>query len=203
MSPSPYVFIPIAALYFVAGCSTTPPKQVDNACTIFDEKEDWYEAARAVEKKWGTPVQIQLAIMRQESSFRHDAKPPRDTVIGIPMWWRVSSAYGYAQAKDETWDWYEDKTGNRFADRDDFEDATDFIGWYTDVSSRTLGISKWDAYNQYLAYHEGHGGWKRKTYNRKPWLMKVARKVERNASTYGSQLQTCRDRLEKSAGGWW
>jgi hypothetical protein len=199
----PPIAVLLFALSLLAGCSTTPPKTVDNACTIFDEKEDWYEAARAAEKKWGTPVQIQLAIMRQESSFRHDAKPPRDTVIGIPMWWRVSSAYGYAQAKDETWDWYEDKTGNRFADRDDFEDATDFIGWYTDVSYRTLGISKWDTYNQYLAYHEGHGGWKRKTYNRKPWLKKVARKVERNASTYGSQLQKCRDRLEKSASSWW
>ena len=200
MPPIPVLLF---ALSLLAGCSTTPPKTVDNACTIFDEKEDWYEAARAAEKKWGTPVQIQLAIMRQESSFRHDAKPPRDTVIGIPMWWRVSSAYGYAQAKDETWDWYEDKTGNRFADRDDFEDATDFIGWYTDVSHRTLGISKWDTYNQYLAYHEGHGGWKRKTYNRKPWLKQVARKVERNASTYGSQLQQCRERLEKKANSWW
>ena len=199
----PPIPILLFALSLLAGCSTTPPKTVDNACTIFDEKEDWYEAARAAEKKWGTPVQIQLAIMRQESSFRHDAKPPRDTVIGIPMWWRVSSAYGYAQAKDETWDWYEDKTGNRFADRDDFEDATDFIGWYTDVSHRTLGISKWDTYNQYLAYHEGHGGWKRKTYNRKPWLKQVARKVERNASTYGSQLQQCRERLEKKANSWW
>ena len=203
MSPLSHTIVPIAVLSFLAGCSTAPPKRVDNACTIFDEKEDWYEATRAAEKKWGTPVQIQLAIMRQESSFRHDAKPPRDTVIGIPMWWRVSSAYGYAQAKDETWDWYREKTGNRWADRDDFEDATDFIGWYTHVSYRTLGISKWDAYNQYLAYHEGHGGWKRKTYNRKAWLKNVARKVERNANTYGAQLQKCRKRLEKNTGGWW
>lgn len=190
----------VAALATLPGCSSSPPKSVENACNIFEEKPDWYDAARATEKKWGTPIQLQLAFIRQESSFVDDAKPPRDSLLGIPMWWRVSSAYGYAQAKDETWDWYRDKTGNFWADRDDFDDASDFIGWYTDVSQRTLGISKWDAYNQYLAYHEGHGGWKRGTYKHKSWLMKVARKVERNAGNYGQQLKSCRGKLDK--GGW-
>ena len=199
--PQPIV-VSLAVLSLLAGCSTSPPKNQENACTIFEEKEDWYEATRSAEKKWGTPIQVQLAIMRQESSFRHDAKPPRDTLLGVPMWWRVSDAYGFAQVKDDTWDWSVDKTDNWFADRDDFEDATDFIGWYTDVSQRTLGISKWDTFNQYLAYHEGHGGWKRGTYKKKPWLMKVARKVERYAKTYGSQLQQCRDELERGT-GWW
>ena len=189
----------LVTLTFLTSCGTTPPKSTENACAIFEEKGSWYEATRAAEKKWGTPIQIQLAIIRQESSFRHDAKPPRDTLIGIPMWWRVSDAFGYAQVKDDTWDWYVDKTGNWFADRDDFADATDFIGWYTEVSQRTLGISKWDTYNQYLAYHEGHGGWQRKTYKSKPWLMKVARKVDGYAKTYGAQLKGCRDRLDK---GW-
>lgn len=192
----------VLSVLLLAGCSTSPPKTVENACTIFEEKDDWYDATTAAEEKWGTPVQVQLAIIRQESSFRHDAKPPRDTFLGIPMWWRISDAYGYAQVKDDTWDWYVDKTGNWFADRDDFEDATDFIGWYTDVSQRTLGISKWDAYNQYLAYHEGHGGWKRGTYNGKPWLKDVARKVDRYARTYGTQLKQCRDTLDRGW-GWW
>ena len=189
-------------LPLLAGCASSPPKRIDDACVIFKEREAWYEAARDAKKRWGTPIQVQLAIIRQESAFRHDAKPPRDSFLGIPMWWRVSDAYGYAQAKDATWDWYVDKTGNWFADRDDFEDATDFVGWYTDLSQRTLGISKWDTYNQYLAYHEGHGGWKRKSYNRKPWLIRVARKVDGYARTYGAQLKSCRDKLEK-ASGWW
>lgn len=195
-------FLLITALLVMAGCATTRPSTGDDACRIFDEKPDWYKATRDAEKEWGVPVQVQLAIIRQESSFTHDARPPRDTFLGIPMWWRKSSAYGYAQVKDSTWDWYQDKTGNSWADRDEFEDAADFIGWYTDVSQRTLGISKWDAYNQYLAYHEGHGGWKRKTYNKKPWLIKVARKVDRYAKTYGGQLKGCRERLEDGA-GWW
>ena len=113
---------------------------------------------------------------------------------------RKSSAYGYAQVKDETWDWYIKSTHNWGADRDDFDDAVDFIGWYGKMSYDTLKISKWDAKNQYLAYHEGHGGFKRKTYNSKPWLVEVAYKVEKNAKKYGAQLKTCEDELNS---GWW
>lgn len=182
-------------------CATTPPSSTENACRIFSEKDDWYEASLDAEQKYGLPIQVQLAIMRQESSFRHDAAPPRETILGIPMWWRQSSAYGYAQVKDSTWDWYIDKTGNWGADRDDYADAVDFMGWYCDISQKTLGISKWDAYNQYLAYHEGHGGWKRKTYLEKAWLMKVARKVDNYAKRYATQLNGCRDQLE--SGSWW
>ena len=156
-------------LVLLTACAPAPPKSQENACAIFEEKDDWYVASRKAEKKYGLPIQVQLAIMRQESSFKHDAKPPHETILGIPMWWRKSSAYGYAQVKDSTWDWYISKTGNSGADRDDYEDAVDFMGWYASISNKTLGISKWDAYNQYLAYHEDHGGWKNKSYNKKPW----------------------------------
>ena len=156
-----------------------------------------------VEKKYRLPISVQLAIMRQESSFRHNAKPPRYKLLGIPMWWRVSNAYGYAQVKDETWQWYIDKTGNWGADRDDYEDAVDFMGWYTTLSYKKLHISRWDTYNQYLAYHEGHTGYKRKTYNQKPWLKKVAHKVAHYARQYRGQLHGCRKRLKKYSHSWW
>lgn len=178
-------------LLALAGCATTPPSQVENACTLLAEKPDWDEAIRTTERRWGTPPQVQLAIIRAESSFKHDAKPPHDTFIGIPMWWRVSSAYGYAQATDETWDGYRKATGNGWASRTDFDDASDFIGWYTDQSQKRLGISKWDTYNQYLAYHEGQGGYSRGTYKKKDWLIRVARKVDGWAKAYGGQLRAC------------
>ena len=185
----------------IGGCATSPPTNVENACYIFQEKPDWFDASLDVEKRYGLPIQVQLAIMRQESSFKHDAAPPRDTLLGIPMWWRISSAYGYAQVKDSTWDWYKDKTGRWFASRENYADAVDFMGWYTSISQRTLGISKWDAYNQYLAYHEGHGGWKKKSYNKKQWLIGVAKKVDRNAQMYGAQLKNCKSSLGSSS--WW
>jgi len=191
-----YLFV-ISAL--LAGCSTSPPKNPQNACAIFDEKSDWYEAMHDSYKKWGVPVHVQLAIMHQESKFVSDAKPPRQKLFWFIPWTRPSSAFGYAQVKDDTWDWYKDKTGNSWADRDDFEDAVDFIGWYGNMSHKMLGISKWDAYSQYLAYHEGHGGFKRRTYKQKKWLMQVAAKVKRNASRYSQQLKRCESELDS---GW-
>lgn len=185
----------------LTGCAHTPPDDTDNICSIFRQKPDWYRASERSFKRWGVPPQVQLAIVHQESSFRHDAKPPRRRLLGFIPAGRLSSAYGFAQVKDSTWDWYRDKTGNRGADRDDFADAVDFIGWYGDLSHRTLGLSKWDAYGQYLAYHEGHGGYRKGSYRKKRWLMKVARKVDRRAKRYSAQLARCRDSLD--SGPWW
>jgi len=185
---------------FLSNCATSQPSNIDNCCDILKEKRGWYRALKASEKRYGTPIHVQIAIIKQESSFKYDAKPEREYVLGFIPWFRKSSAYGYAQAKDETWDWYRRETGNRWADRDDFEDAVDFIGWYTNLTQRTLKISKWDAYNQYLAYHEGHGGYRRGTYKEKAWLMKVARKVEQTAKEYGAQLKECEEDLDK---GFW
>jgi hypothetical protein len=184
----------------ILACSGSPPNNIRNSCEIFEEKDDWYADAYASYEKWGVPVHVQLAIIYQESRFVHDAKPPRQKLLWVIPWTRPSSAYGYGQIKDSTWDWYLKSTDRSWADRDDFDDVTDFIGWYGAYSHRTLGISKWDAYNQYLAYHEGHGGFKRKTYKKKPWLMKVARKVDNRAKAYHTQLKKCEDSLDK--GGW-
>ncbi|MDX1480556.1 MAG: hypothetical protein R3315_02715, partial [Woeseiaceae bacterium] len=152
---------PVVLLTILAACGTTPPTDVEDICAIFEEKSRWYRAAQKSEERWGTPIHVQLAIIRQESTFEFDARPERDRLLGFIPWKRPSSAYGYAQALDSTWAWYQDETGRHGADRDDFADAIDFVGWYTHLSQRIAGISKWDPYNQYLAYHEGHTGWRR------------------------------------------
>ncbi|MDH5182620.1 MAG: hypothetical protein OEX12_01900 [Gammaproteobacteria bacterium] len=190
----------VLSLLILSGCTTNPPRDVDNVCAIFKEKSGWYDDTRRAYKHHGIPIHVQMAIMRQESNFRAKAKPPRRWIFGIIPWTRPSSAYGYAQVKQETWDWYMDKRGFWFADRDDFGDAVEFIGWYGKLSHDTLGISKWDAYKQYLAYHEGQGGFKRKTYLKKKWLVKVARKVKGQASRYHTQLARCEKSLQSP---WW
>lgn len=184
----------------VVSCSTSPPRNIRDSCEIFAEKSDWYSAARDSYKKWGVPINVQLAIIYQESRFVHDAKPPRKKLLWVIPWTRLSSAYGYGQIKDSTWDWYLKSTGRRWASRTDFDDVTDFIGWYGTMSHRMLGIAKTDAYNQYLAYHEGHGGFKRKTYRKKPWLLRVAGTVRTRARNYQAQLQKCEASLGKR---WW
>ena len=187
-------------LVLSAACATTPPSNIENLCTIFEEKRGWYKDAKRSEKRWGTPVHVQMAIIRQESSFEFDARPPRRKLLGFIPWTRPSDAYGYAQVLDSTWRWYLDETGQRFGRRDDFTHAIDFVGWYTDTTQKKLGISKWDPYNQYLAYHEGHGGWKDKSYGSKGWLMQTARKVEHRAKEWGAQLKRCEADLDD---GWW
>lgn len=191
----------LSLLLPLAGCATSPPSKPKNACAIFQEKDDWYADAEKARKRWGTPVHVTMAIMYHESGYRHDAKPPRARFLGIPMPWRKSDAYGYAQVKDDTWDWYKDEAGGWGADRDDFDDAVDFIAWYAHISQQRLGISKWDARNQYLAYHEGHGGYKRGTHRNKGWLLKRADIVAGTASRYRSQLAACEDDLDD--GGFW
>lgn len=190
----------LAALVAIPACATAPPTNVENICAIFEEKSGWYRDAKKSEKKWGTPVHVQMAIIRQESSFKFNARPPRRKLLGIIPWTRPSDAYGYAQVLDSTWQWYKDDAGSMFSQRDDFGDAVDFVGWYTNITQQTLGVSKWDPYNQYLAYHEGHTGWKRRTYRKKRWLMQVARKVEYRAKEWGAQLQRCESKLDD---GWW
>jgi hypothetical protein len=139
-----------------------------------------------------------LAMMYQESSFKADARPPMQYFLWFIPTGRASSAYGYAQAKDEVWEEYQDQSGNGWSDRDDFADAIDFMGWYTSKSQRINGTSKWDAYNQYLNYHEGWGGFSRGSYRQKSWLLPVARKVEARSRRYAQQMHSCRDELDSS-----
>ncbi len=127
-------------------------------------------------------------------------RPPKFFFIPLP---RRSSAYGYAQAQDPAWNDYRRDTGHWTHDRDKFGDAINFVGWYTDKSHKNLGLSKWDAPNQYLAYHEGWGGFKRGTYKKKKFLSGVAAKVKRQTATYSAQLKTCQPALDKAVKGWW
>ncbi|MCH1492793.1 MAG: transglycosylase SLT domain-containing protein [Luminiphilus sp.] len=180
---------------------SSAPDDVDNVCEIFREKSGWYKDAKKSRARWDVPISVMMAIMHQESRFVATAKPPRKKIWGVIPGPRPSDAYGYSQAKDDTWKWYERSSGNYGADRDDFGDAIDFIGWYNDMSFRQNRIAKDDTFRLYLAYHEGHGGYERKTYRDKQWLVDVARKVDRRAQSYNAQLRSCVDELEDD--GWW
>lgn len=178
------------ALGSCAGNKGTPSNQTD-ACSVLDQQRGWSRDLVQAERKWGVPAHVIMATIWKESSYRSRARTQRKYFLGLVPTGRISSAYGYAQAIDATWDWYRQDTGNRFADRNDFDDSIDFIGWYMDVSNRRLGIAKDDAYNQYLAYHEGHTGYKRGSHNEKSWLIGTAREVESMGRRYKSQLETC------------
>ena len=182
---------------FIAACTSIDNINTEDSCILFKYKKNWYKATKASHDKWNVPIALQLAIIKQESSFKQFAKPKRKRLLGFIPSKRPSTAFGYAQVTKPTWDWYKSRSGRKNASRSNFNDVTDFIGWYTEQTNKMLGISKKDFYNQYLAYHEGHGGWKKKSYNSKKWLIEVAKNVETNAKQYNNQLIECENKLNK------
>ncbi len=187
----------LAVLVALSGCASAPPSDLDDVCEIFDEKSGWYKQARRASKRWGTSIPVMMSFVHQESRFRSKAKPPRTKILWIIPGPRPASAYGYAQATDETWRAYRKATGKWGADRNDFKDAMDFIGWYNDQSQRRNKIRKDDAYNLYLAYHEGQGGFAKASYRKKKWLTDVAKKVSSRSNRYTEQLATCEKKLNR------
>ncbi|WP_035254931.1 transglycosylase SLT domain-containing protein [Desulfatiglans anilini] len=198
------LFGPLIALFILAtlmlpGCGgrSLQTENTDDLCELFRRQGGWYPAAAAARHRWGISIPIMMSIIRQESRFAAEAKPPRTRCLWVFPGPRPSSAYGYAQAGDAAWEDYKKWTGRGGADRDDFEDAVDFVGWYCHMSHIRCGIAKSDAYRLYLAYHEGHGGYNRRTYAGKTWLQNVAAKVARQARAYADQLAVCEPALEK------
>ena len=169
------------------------PRNLDNACSILEQRPGYIRAFRAVERKYGVPVHVQMATIYQESKFIPDARTPLRYTLGVIPMGRQSSAFGYSQALDGTWEDYLRDSGNRRARRDNIDDATDFMGWYMTETQRALGIPLWDAQNQYLAYHEGRTGYRRGTHYGKSWLMRVAAEVGERSRVYEMQLAACRN----------
>ncbi len=184
------VLLPLLAL---AGCGGggdgmgDAPRNPENACAVITERPHYYEALRASERKWGVPVHVQMAILFQESTFRSDARPPRKKGSRD----RISSAYGYAQVLDGTWGDYLKGPARNGAQRNNFNDATDFMGWYISESNRALGIPLNDAKNSYLAYHEGRAGFQRGNHLKKTWLLRVSDGVASRADRYFEHLLFC------------
>ncbi|WP_149141128.1 lytic transglycosylase [Gemmobacter caeruleus] len=173
------------------GGKFSAPRNLDDACALLRERPEYYRAMQATERRWGIPIHVQMATIHQESKFVGNAKTPHRFVLGIIPMGRQSTAYGYSQALDGTWEEYQRETGNRSARRDRIADATDFMGWYMNGTEQRLGVSKFDARSQYLAYHEGRTGFANGSYNAKSWLVDVADRVGQRSQTYQMQLAAC------------
>ena len=191
MQKSVWLILFIASTLILTGCaSTAKPKRVHNACELLAEKPAWKKPLRRAAKKWKVQPSVMLAIMYQESAFKARAKPPRKRFLGIPTR-RPSSAYGFAQAIDSTWKLYKRDANNWFAKRNKFADAIDFVGWYINQTRARLKIPADDVYRNYLAYHEGWGGYAKRSYEGKRWLKSVAKRVANQADRYRAQLTLC------------
>jgi len=181
-------------LFLISACSSIPKNTADG-CSIFSERYLWYKHAKKAEQKWGTPIYIQLAIIKMESDFDWLAKPERQKIFKVIPYKRPSSSFGYSQAVKGTWKQYKDETNNKLATRTRFKDSVDFIGWYTSKTEKILKIAKKDAFRQYIAYHEGWGNYKNYKKNQKVILL--AKKVEKQSEKYRKQLSKCSDSLNR------
>ena len=91
-SPKLVAAMLLAALIPLAGCSTaSPPTRQADICEVFQQYPDWYDYARKSASRWGTPIHVQMSFVRHESSYRGDARPPRQWLWFIPLG-RPSSA---------------------------------------------------------------------------------------------------------------
>jgi hypothetical protein len=185
----------ILTFFLITSCSSIP-SNTSNGCSIFKERYLWYKHAKKSEQKWGTPIYIQLAIIKWESGFNWLAKPPRQKIFKVIPYKRPSSSFGYSQAVKGTWEQYKKETGNKVASRARFKDSVDFIGWYTNKSKSILNISQKDAFKQYVAYHEGWGNYK--YYKKNEKVINLAKRVEKQSSIYKKQLSQCSNSLNKN-----
>jgi len=182
---------------FLLGCSAKIPMNQDDICLIIDENPRWSNSLLDAKKKWNAEPSTVMAIIRQESSFNANAAPDREKVLGFIPWKRPSSARGYSQAVEATWEQYKEETGNKRARRSSFDSSVDFIGWYLSKAS-SARIRSYEVDKLYIAYHEGYGGYKRKSYKDKSWLQDIAKKVKYNSVRYQRQLKSCPLQRESS-----
>ncbi len=181
--------------FLVSACSSIP-SNTSNSCSIFNERYLWLKHVNKSKKKWGSPIYLQLAFIKMESDFDWLAKPPRQKLFKVIPYKRPSTSFGYSQAVNGTWEQYKKETGNKLAIRSRFKDSVDFIGWYTNKSSTILKIPKNDVFKQYLAYHEGWGGFKNYKDNKK--VINLAKRVEKQSNVYKNQLIECSSSLNKN-----
>ena len=183
-------------IFFLISACSSIPKNTSNSCSIFSERYLWYKHTKKVEQKWGTPIYIQLAIIKMESDFDWLAKPPRQKIFKVIPFKRPSSSFGYSQAVKGTWEQYKKETNNKLATRARFKDSVDFIGWYTNKTESILKIPKTNAFKQYIAYHEGWGNYKNYKNNQK--VIILATKVKQQANKYRKQLKKCQKKLNRN-----
>lgn len=184
----------VAVALLLASCGGreySPPRNLDDACALAVERPAYLRAMRNAERQWHVPVPVQMAIIHAESRFDGDARTPHRYALGVIPLGRQSSAYGYSQALDGTWEEYQRATRNHRAQRDDIADAADFIGWYAAEARERNNIAPTDARNLYLAYHEGNAGYARGSYRGQTWLLAVADRVANRAVMYDAQLRSC------------
>jgi hypothetical protein len=179
------------ATFLLAGCVVEEPVAgyEKDICQFVHSHRGWKNALRKAERHYGITPGTVMSVIYHESSFRSHVRPPRDWVLGVfPV--RTRTEYGYGQVKDITWQWYLEKDPGLFRSRTSFSDTVRFIGWYYQHYKKVSRETNQPAYDFYLAYHEGLGGYQRLTAVN-DWLHKKSSSVQKVADEFDLVLRDC------------
>ena len=193
----PAIAAVVAALLVTAWIQRAPPPPAQqDLCGIFARHPHWYDHARDAEARWGIPAATLMAFIQLESGFRRGARPPREYLLDVIPWGRMSSAYGYGQIQDAVWGEYIEARPGIGRSRRHMDDVLDFIGWYNRATVERLGIDAANVKHLYLAYHQGRTGYRRGDWRRKPAIENYAERVAGRAADYHRQLRDCSARFD-------
>lgn len=206
----------LPALLLVSGCSSATPKSsksmdveflkrngsaistrstktsnIENACSILRENPDWFRAAVRTDLVYGVPIHTQLAFVRHESQFVKDARPLNKNKKTMAHKKYASTAYGFSQALNGTWEQFKSEMKDNRLDRTNFGHSLEFIGWYNSKNIKSGLVRANNVSHLYLAYHEGPSGYKNKSYRKKPWLINYSKAVSETSEKYRKQLSAC------------
>lgn len=158
-------------------------------CHVVNSNWGWARSINYTAKRYNVSPGLLLAVIYHESGFQQRARPKPVKLLGfIP--WQASTAYGYGQIKNETWEWYKENNPGWFQSRTSFSDTLDFIGWYYQLFLKKSN-SNYVHRDFYLAYHEGLGGYENGSYQNNQWLINRANEVALRAEIYDEALRSC------------
>lgn len=176
-------------------CSSEKVDKSQDLCMVYNKNYHWYRSAMRAQKKHDIDATIIMSVMAQESNFTHNARPGKEYILNFIPWGYETSARGYGQVIDGAWDDYKKINNKWFPSRHNFNDVSDYIGWYLDKASKKLHINRKDTYHLYLAYHQGMTGYKRHDERNNHELDLIAKKVQRNSNRYQYEFKQCENSL--------
>lgn len=185
----------LVVIIALSACSPEKVTRTDDVCDIYNKNYDWYRSAIRAQNKYNINASTIMSVMAQESNFKHNARPQKRYAFYVLPWGYETTAQGYAQVINGAWDDYKKANSKWFPSRNNFNDASDFIGWYLKKASRELNINKNDNYHLYLAYHQGIKGYRRHEEKHNKQLDLIAKRVNQQALRYDKEFKHCQTNL--------
>ena len=184
----------IAATLCLCGCHMPIRKApMRNACDFLYANPRVNQYVRHYAPTPGKQA-LTLAFIKHESGFQAKARPVKKWLIrGWIPWTYHSSARGYAQITDATWQDFS-QAQNGLVSRYALVDHIHFINWYFYKHERHLS-NPGNFYEAYFLYHDGPAGYYQKKYRRSHRLHRFTQRVAADAQRYQHQLANCQQVL--------